>query len=32
MGATLAEMTAKEQDWGIIFDIKRIEEAVRKGD
>ncbi|MFX4809789.1 hypothetical protein ABTC23_19415, partial [Acinetobacter baumannii] len=27
-GVTLAEMTAKEQDWVTIFDIKRIEDAV----
>ncbi|MCB8836769.1 TAT-dependent nitrous-oxide reductase [Aurantimonas sp. VKM B-3413] len=31
-GVTLAEMTAKEQDWVVIFNIKRIEEAVEKGD
>ena len=31
-GVTLAEMMAKEQDWVVIFDIKRIEEAVKKGD
>ena len=31
-GVTLAEMTANEQDWAIIFDIKAIEEAVKKGD
>ncbi len=31
-GVTLAEMTANEQDWVVIFDIKRIEEAVRTGD
>ena len=31
-GVTLAEMTAKEQDWVTIFNIKRIEEAVKKGD
>lgn len=31
-GVTLAEMTANEQDWVVIFNIKRIEEAVRKGD
>ncbi|MCQ0990527.1 TAT-dependent nitrous-oxide reductase [Jiella marina] len=31
-GVTLAEMTAKEQDWVVIFNIKRIEEAVKKGD
>ena len=29
---TLAEMMAKEQDWVVIFNIKRIEEAVKKGD
>ncbi|MFL5333599.1 MAG: TAT-dependent nitrous-oxide reductase, partial [Geminicoccaceae bacterium] len=32
MGVNLAEMTAKEQDWAVIFDIRRIEEAVKKGD
>ena len=31
-GVTLAEMTAKEQDWVVIFNLKRIEEAVKKGD
>ncbi|KAB2940686.1 MAG: TAT-dependent nitrous-oxide reductase [Hyphomicrobium sp.] len=31
-GMTLAEMMAKEQDWVVIFNIKRIEEAVKKGD
>ncbi|RAI32399.1 TAT-dependent nitrous-oxide reductase [Rhodoplanes serenus] len=31
-GVTLAEMTANEQDWIVIFNLKRIEEAVRKGD
>ncbi|MBN8969978.1 MAG: TAT-dependent nitrous-oxide reductase [Rhizobiales bacterium] len=31
-GVTLAEMTANEQDWITIFNIKRIEEAVKKGD
>ncbi len=31
-GVTLAEMTANEQDWVVIFNIKRIEEAVSKGD
>jgi nitrous-oxide reductase len=32
MGMTLAEMMAKEQDWVVIFNTKRIEEAVKKGD
>lgn len=31
-GVTLAEMTANEQDWAVVFNIKRIEEGVRKGD
>jgi len=31
-GVTLAEMMAKEQDWVVVFDLKRIEEAVKKGD
>ncbi len=31
-GVTLAEMTANEQDWAVIFDIKAIEEAVAKGE
>ena len=30
-GVTLAEMTANEQDWAVIFNIHRIEEAVKKG-
>lgn len=29
---TLAGMTANEQDWAVVFDIKRIEAAVKKGD
>jgi nitrous-oxide reductase len=31
-GVTLAEMTANEQDWTVIFDIKAIEQAVADGD
>ncbi|MGP2490650.1 TAT-dependent nitrous-oxide reductase [Mesorhizobium sp. PUT5] len=31
-GVNLAEMMAKEQDWIVIFNLKRIEEAVKKGD
>lgn len=31
-GVTLAEMMGKEQDWVVIFNLKRIEEAVKKGD
>jgi len=31
-GVNLAEMMAKEQDWIVIFNLKRIEEAVAKGD
>ena len=31
-GVNLAQMTSSEQDWAVIFDIKAIEEAVRKGD
>ena len=31
-GVTLAEMMAKEQDWVIVFNLKRIEEAVKKGE
>jgi nitrous-oxide reductase len=31
-GINLAEMTANEQDWVTIFNLKRIEEGVKKGD
>jgi nitrous-oxide reductase len=31
-GVNLAEMMEKEQDWVVIFNLKRIEEAVAKGD
>ena len=30
-GVTLAEMMANEQDWVVIFNLKRIEEAVEEG-
>jgi nitrous-oxide reductase len=30
-GVTLAEMMAKEQDWVVVFNLKRIEEAVKSG-
>ncbi|HEY0838076.1 MAG TPA: TAT-dependent nitrous-oxide reductase [Azospirillum sp.] len=30
-GVTTAEMTANEQDWIVIFNLKRIEEAVKAG-
>jgi nitrous-oxide reductase len=31
-GVTLEEMTGNEQDWVVVFNIKRIEEAIKKGD
>ncbi|MGE5548680.1 MAG: TAT-dependent nitrous-oxide reductase [Solirubrobacterales bacterium] len=31
MGVNTAEMTANEQDWVVVFNIKRIEEAVKAG-
>jgi nitrous-oxide reductase len=31
-GVTLAEMMAKEQDWVVVFNLKRIEEAVKNGE
>jgi nitrous-oxide reductase len=31
-GVTLAEMTANEQDWAVVFDIERIEQGVKSGD
>ncbi|SDT57128.1 nitrous oxide reductase apoprotein [Bradyrhizobium canariense] len=31
-GFVLADMTSAEQDWVVIFNIKRIEDAVKKGD
>ncbi|MGI9378214.1 MAG: TAT-dependent nitrous-oxide reductase [Methyloligellaceae bacterium] len=31
-GVTLEEMTSNEQDWAVVFDIKRIEAAVKAGD
>ena len=31
-GVTLADMTSAEQDWAVVFNIQRIEEAVKSGD
>ena len=31
-GVNLADMTSNEQDWAVVFDLKRIEAAVAKGD
>src|SRR5215510_5804954 len=31
-GVNISEMTANEQDWAVVFNLKRIEEAVKKGD
>ncbi|OJY76335.1 MAG: nitrous-oxide reductase [Rhodospirillales bacterium 70-18] len=31
-GFTLADMTSAEQDWVVIFNLKRIEQAVKSGD
>jgi nitrous-oxide reductase len=31
-GVNLAEMTASERDWAVVFDIKRIEAGVKAGD
>jgi nitrous-oxide reductase len=31
-GVTLADMTSADRDWVVIFNLKRIEEAVKKGD
>ncbi|WP_323017242.1 TAT-dependent nitrous-oxide reductase [Castellaniella sp.] len=31
-GLSVTEMSANEQDWAVVFNIKRIEEAVKNGD
>jgi nitrous-oxide reductase len=31
-GLTIADMTSSEQDWAVVFDLARIEDAVKRGD